>query len=146
MSLAIRPPRGSFAAGWTLVISVSGGAWSSWKKPHCTLIPEWGGQGPETAGRIPASYGHTFRDARVKSFVDTLRKDSALFARAWKGKGPASRRRNQQHSPSADWALSFYTVQFQPVGATDYKLVIPRPAPLVAPRPSPFARTAPPAG
>ncbi len=109
------------------------------EKAARTLIPEWEDRARRLLAEFRADYGHTFRDVRVKSFVDTLRKDSALFARAWNEQGVQHRAGGiRTFNHPQDGALCFIQHSFTLSERPDYKLVILVPAPLVAPvrRPS----------
>lgn len=47
------------------------------------LIPDWQERARRLLAEFRADYGHSFREPRVKSFIDALGRDSQLFAQAW---------------------------------------------------------------
>ncbi|MDH7796209.1 MULTISPECIES: helix-turn-helix transcriptional regulator [unclassified Beijerinckia] len=89
------------------------------------LIPEWEDRARRLLAEFRADYGHTFRDARVKSLVDTLRRDNPLFARAWAEQDVQHRAgglRDFDHPQ--DGALCYAQHTFTPAERPDYKLVV----------------------
>ncbi len=94
-----------------------------------TLIPEWEDRARRLLAEFRADYGHTFRDARIARFVDALRRESPLFARAWDEHGVQQRAgglRTFTHPRRGRLAFEQYT--FTPSERPDYKLVMLVPA------------------
>lgn len=89
------------------------------------LIPEWEDRARRLLAEFRADYGHTFRDARVKHLVDTLRHDSPLFAQAWAEQDVQHRAggvRTFDHPQ--DGAIAYTQHTFTPSERPDYKLVM----------------------
>ncbi|MBV9562153.1 MAG: helix-turn-helix domain-containing protein [Bradyrhizobium sp.] len=96
-----------------------------------SFIPQW----QERAGRLlaefRADFGHTFRDPRVRAFIDALKAESALFTRLWDGQNVQHRMgglRTFDHPRCG--RLRFDQHSFSPTERQDFKLV------LLVPRPS----------
>ncbi|HQT78165.1 MAG: XRE family transcriptional regulator [Rhodospirillales bacterium 20-64-7] len=90
-----------------------------------TLIPEWEDRARRLLAEFRADYGHSFRDARVRGLVDSLRRESRLFAAAWDAQGVQHRAgglRSFRHPD--DGALAFAQHTFSPSERPDYKLVM----------------------
>jgi transcriptional regulator with XRE-family HTH domain len=89
------------------------------------LIPQWEDRARRLLAEFRADYAHTFRDARVRSFVEALRADSPLFARAW-GEQDVQHRiggeRVFQHPQRG--RITFEQHSFAPAERPDYKLVL----------------------
>jgi len=89
------------------------------------LIPDWKDRAQRLLAEFRADYGHTFRDARVKTFVDSLRKDSPLFAKAWDDQSVQHRAGGlRRFSHPRDGELCFIQHSFSPSERPDYKLVM----------------------
>ncbi|HEX7390672.1 MAG TPA: helix-turn-helix transcriptional regulator [Acidiphilium sp.] len=89
------------------------------------LIPEREDRARRLLAEFRADYGHMFRDARVKDFVDSLRRDSRLFAEAWTAQDVQHRAgglRTFRHPE--DGPVSFAQHTFTPAERPDHKLVI----------------------
>jgi transcriptional regulator with XRE-family HTH domain len=89
------------------------------------LIPGWEERARRLLAEFRADYAHTFRDARVRAFVDRLRGDSTLFARAWEQQDVQHRlggARRFQHPQRG--RLDFVQHSFTPAERPDYKLVL----------------------
>lgn len=89
------------------------------------LIPKWEDRARRLLAEFRADYAHTFRDARVREFVETLRADSALFAKAWNEQDVQQRiggERVFQHPQRG--RISFEQHSFAPAERPDYKLVL----------------------
>lgn len=89
------------------------------------LIPDWQERARRLLAEFRADYGHSFRDARVKNFVDTLRQESDFFARAWNEQDVLHRSggiRTFLHPE--DGPLSFRQHTFSASERPDYKLVM----------------------
>jgi len=95
------------------------------EKSARTLIPQWQDRARRLLAEFRQDYGHTFRDARVKALVDTLRKDSPLFAQAWNDQNVQHRAGGLRifHHPKAG-LLRFRQYTFSPSERPDYKLVM----------------------
>ena len=94
------------------------------------LIPEWEDRARRLLAEFRADYAHRFRDARLKTVVDALRQESALFAEAWKEHGVQHRAgglRTFNHPKQG--ALRFEQHTFSPSERPDYKLVMLVPVP-----------------
>ncbi len=89
------------------------------------LIPEWEDRARRLLAEFRADYGHSFRDARVKSFVDELRASSELFSRAWDSQDVLHRAGGKRtfHN-SMGGLLRFEQHTFTPSDRSDYKLVM----------------------
>lgn len=90
-----------------------------------TLIPQWQDRARRLLEEFRADYGHTSRDARVRAFVDTLRKDSPLFAEAWDDQSVRHRAGGERafNHPKAG-LLCYQQHTFSPSERPDYKLVM----------------------
>ncbi|MDT2024339.1 helix-turn-helix transcriptional regulator [Methylocella sp. CPCC 101449] len=89
------------------------------------LIHEWEDRARRLLAEFRADYGHTFRDARVKSLVDSLRQESPLFAQAWAEQDVQHRAgglRTFDHP--LDGPLAYTQHTFTPSERPDYKLVM----------------------
>jgi transcriptional regulator with XRE-family HTH domain len=89
------------------------------------LIPEWQDRARRLLAEFRADYGHTFRDARTKSFVESLRRESPFFAEAWAEQGVQHRAggpRTFNHPKRG--LLRFDQHTFSPSERPDYKLVV----------------------
>jgi len=93
------------------------------------LIPAWEDRARRLLAEFRADYGHSFRDARVRVFVDELRSASPLFAEAWEQQdvqhrsGGVRRFEHPQRGP-----LAFRQHTFHPAERPDYKFVMLVPA------------------
>jgi transcriptional regulator with XRE-family HTH domain len=93
------------------------------------LIPAWRDRARRLLAEFRADFARTFRDAQVKTFVETLRSESAFFAEAWDEQAVQIREGglrlfNHPH----DGPVSFAHHSFAPTERPDYKLVILTPA------------------
>jgi transcriptional regulator with XRE-family HTH domain len=89
------------------------------------LIPAWKDRARRLLAEFRADFARTFRDAQVKTFVETLRSESAFFAEAWDEQAVQTREGglrlfNHPH----DGLMSFTQHTFAPTERPDYKLVI----------------------
>ena len=94
------------------------------------LIPAWKDRARRLLAEFRADFAHTFRDARVKTFVETLRNESPFFAEAWDEQAVQIREgglRTFDHP--RDGLVSFTQHTFAPAERPDYKLVMLTPAP-----------------
>ncbi|QGM98749.1 helix-turn-helix transcriptional regulator [Methylocystis parvus] len=90
-----------------------------------SLIPDWEARALRLLAEFRADYGHMFRDVRVKRFVDALRDESPLFARAWDAQDVLHREgglRAFDHPVSG--RLWFEQHSFTPADAPAYRLVL----------------------
>jgi hypothetical protein len=93
------------------------------------LIPAWKDRARRLLAEFRADFAHTFRDAQVKTFVETLRAESPFFAEAWDEQAVQIREgglRTFNHSRGG--LLSFTQHTFAPAERPDYKLVMLTPA------------------
>ena len=93
------------------------------------LIPAWKDRARRLLAEFRADFAHTFRDAQVKTFVETLRSESPFFAEAWDEQAVQIREgglRTFNHSRGG--LLSFTQHTFAPSERPDYKLVMLTPA------------------
>lgn len=90
-----------------------------------TLIPEWQDRARRLLAEFRADYGYSFRDGRVRDFVDHLRNESPLFAAAWDEQDVQRRaggRRSFNHPD--DGRLTFVQHTFSASDRPDHKLVV----------------------
>ncbi|HEX9169661.1 MAG TPA: helix-turn-helix transcriptional regulator [Roseiarcus sp.] len=93
------------------------------------LIPAWKDRARRLLAEFRADFAHTFRDARVKTFVDALRAESPLFAEAWDEQAVQIREGGLRiFDHPRDGLLSFTQHTFAPSDRPDYKLVMLAPA------------------
>jgi transcriptional regulator with XRE-family HTH domain len=93
------------------------------------LIPAWKDRARRLAAEFRADFAHTFRDARVDSFVATLRSESPLFAEAWDGQCVERREGGlREFNHPHDGPVWFIQHSFAPAERPDYKLVVHTPA------------------
>jgi transcriptional regulator with XRE-family HTH domain len=95
-----------------------------------SLIPEWQERARRLLAEFRADFGHTFRDPRVKGFIDGLKAESELFARLWDEQDVQHRTggvRSFDHPRRGH--LVFDQHSFSPTDRQDFKLVllVPRP-------------------
>ena len=93
------------------------------------LIPEWRERARRLLAEFRADFGHTFRDAEVKAFIDQLKAESPLFERIWEEQDVQRRhggRRTFDHP--RDGRLVFDQHTFSLTERPDYKLVVLTPA------------------
>jgi hypothetical protein len=89
------------------------------------LIPEWQDRARRLLAEFRADYGQSFRDGRVRDFVDQLRGESPLFADAWEEQDVQHRAggpRSFDHPE--DGRLTFIQHTFSPSDQPDHKLVV----------------------
>lgn len=93
------------------------------------LIPEWRERARRLLAEFRADFGHTFRDAEVKAFIDRLRRESPLFARTW-DEHDVQRRHGglRTFDHPRDGRLVFEQHTFSLTERPDYKLVVLTPA------------------
>jgi len=93
------------------------------------LIPKWQERARRLLAEFRADYGHRFSDPRARAMVEALRRDSALFAKAWDAQDVLEREgglRNFTHPQKG--ALRFAQFTYSPSDRPDYKLVMLVPA------------------
>ncbi len=89
------------------------------------LIPGWENRARRLLAEFRADYSHNFRDSRVRTLVETLRRDSPLFTKAWDEQGVRYRSGGVRHfSHPDDGPLRFEQHTFSPSERPDYKLVM----------------------
>ena len=89
------------------------------------LIPKWQDRARRLLAEFRADFGHNFRDVQVKTFIDTLKAQSPLFARTWndqKVQHRASGLRTFNHPKRG--ALSYEQHTFNLSERRDFKLVM----------------------
>ena len=89
------------------------------------LIPAWRERARRLLAEFRADFGHSFRDARITSFVETLRRESPLFAEDWSQQDVQHRAgglRSFDHP--RDGLLHFSQHTFTPSDRPDHKLVM----------------------
>jgi hypothetical protein len=89
------------------------------------LIPAWKDRARRLLAEFRADFAHTFRDAQVKAFVETLRGESPFFAEAWDEQAVQIREGglrlfNHPHNG----LVSFTQHSFAPTERPGHKLVI----------------------
>jgi transcriptional regulator with XRE-family HTH domain len=90
-----------------------------------SLIPQWQERARRLLAEFRADFGHTFRDPRVKAFIDGLKAESSLFARFWDGQDVQYRTggvRTFDHPKRGP--LCFDQHSFSPAERQDFKLVL----------------------
>jgi transcriptional regulator with XRE-family HTH domain len=89
------------------------------------LIPRWEDRARRLLAEFRADYSHNFRDSRVRTLVETLRRDSPLFAKAWDEQGVQYRSGGvRSFSHPDDGPLRFEQHTFSSSERPDYKLVM----------------------
>ena len=89
------------------------------------LIPGWENRTRRLLAEFRADYSHNFRDSRVRTLVETLRRDSPLFTKAWDEQGVRYRSGGVRHfSHPDDGPLRFEQHTFSPSERPDHKLVM----------------------
>ena len=93
------------------------------------LIPDWQDRARRLLAEFRSDFGHTFRDAGVKAFIDALKAESPLFARMWEDQDVERRLGGLRtfHHPR-DGRLAFEQHTFSLSERPDYKLVLLTPA------------------
>ena len=94
-----------------------------------TLIPRWEDRARHILAEFRADYARNFRDGRVRSFVETLRRESPLFDAAWNAhdvRGREGGLRVFNHADEGRRAFAQHT--FIASERPDYKLVLLVPA------------------
>jgi transcriptional regulator with XRE-family HTH domain len=93
------------------------------------LIPDWRERARRLLAEFRADFGHTFRDAQVKAFIDRLKAESPLFARTWEEQDVQRRHGGlRTFAHPRDGRLSFEQHTFSLAERPDYKLVVLTPA------------------
>jgi transcriptional regulator with XRE-family HTH domain len=93
------------------------------------LIPMWKDRARRLLAEFRADFAGTFRDAEVKTFVETLRGESAFFAQAWDEQAVQIREGGLRlFNHPDDGLVSFTQHTFAPTERPDLKLVILTPA------------------
>ncbi|MFO1075740.1 MAG: transcriptional regulator, partial [Geminicoccaceae bacterium] len=93
-----------------------------------SLIPDWEHRARRLLAEFRADYGHSFRDAEVRTLVAALRRDSPFFAQAWDGQDVQHREGGlRAFTHPEQGALLFEQHSFVPSEAPAYKLVLLRP-------------------
>jgi transcriptional regulator with XRE-family HTH domain len=93
------------------------------------LIPAWKDRARRLLAEFRADFARTFRDAEVKTFIETLRGESAFFAEAWDEQAVQIREGGLRlFNHPRDGLVVFTQHSFAPAGRPDQKLVILTPA------------------
>lgn len=101
---------------------------SSRRRAARSLIPDWEHRARRLLAEFRADYGHSFRDAEVRTLVAALRRDSPFFAQAWDGQDVQHREGGlRAFTHPEQGALLFEQHSFVPSEAPAYKLVLLRP-------------------
>jgi hypothetical protein len=93
-----------------------------------SLIPQWQERARRLLAEFRADFGHTFRDPRVKAFIDELKAESTLFAGFWDRQDVQYRTggvRTFDHPRRG--RLCFDQHSFSPTERQDFKLVLLKP-------------------
>ena len=97
--------------------------------PARALIPAWKDRARRLLAEFRADFARTFRDAEVKTFIETLRGESAFFAQSWDEQAVQIREGGLRlFNHPEDGLVSFAQHSFAPAERPDYKLVILTPA------------------
>ena len=89
------------------------------------LIPDWRERARRLLAEFRADFGHTFRDAQVKAFIDRLKAESLLFARTWEEQDVQRRHGGlRTFAHPRDGRLLFDQHTFSLAERPDYKLVV----------------------
>jgi transcriptional regulator with XRE-family HTH domain len=93
------------------------------------LIPKWQERARRVLAEFRADYGHRFSDPRARAMVETLRRDSTLFAKAWDEQDVLEREGGlRSFTHPTDGPLRFTQFTYSPSDRPDYKLVMLVPA------------------
>ena len=93
------------------------------------LIPRWEDRARHILAEFRADYARNFRDGRVRSFVDLLRRESPLFDAAWREHDVRHREGGSRVFNHPDEGRRhFIQHTFIPSERPDYKLVLLVPA------------------
>ena len=93
------------------------------------LIPDWRERARRLLAEFRADFGHTSRDAEVKTFLEGLKAESALFARAWEDQDVERRLGGlRTFNHPRDGRVAFAQHTFNAAEQPDYKLVVLTPA------------------
>ena len=89
------------------------------------LIPDWEDRALRLLAEFRADYGHTFRDPGVIALVDSLGRESALFAKGWTAQDVRPRAGGLRvFNQSGGGQLHFAQHTFSPSDSPEYKLVM----------------------
>jgi transcriptional regulator with XRE-family HTH domain len=89
------------------------------------LIPDWQDRARRLLAEFRADFSHTFRDAGVKTFLDSLKAESPLFARTWDDQDVERRLGGlRTFNHPRDGRVSFEQHTFNASERPDYKLVV----------------------
>jgi transcriptional regulator with XRE-family HTH domain len=90
-----------------------------------TLIPDWRDRARRLLAEFRADFGHRSRDAEVKAFIDSVKAESALFARTWDDQDVERRLGGLRiFDHPKDGRVSFEQHTFNAAERPDYKLVL----------------------
>lgn len=93
------------------------------------LIPAWEDRARRLLAEFRADFARTFRDAEVKTFIETLRGESSFFAKSWDEQTVQLREGGLRlFNHPEDGLVSFTQHSFAPAERPDLKLVILTPS------------------
>lgn len=94
------------------------------------LIPQWDERARRLLGEFRADYSRGLNDPRMRALVDSLRRESTVFAQAWTAQAVLEREGGFRHfTHPEDGPLRFQQHTFSPADRPDYKLVVLTPLP-----------------
>jgi transcriptional regulator with XRE-family HTH domain len=93
------------------------------------LIPDWEERATRLLAEFRADYGRAFNDSLTRALVEQLRRDSAVFDRAWQAQAVIDREGGARTFNHPRQGLVTYRQHtFSPAERPDYKLVVLAPA------------------
>ena len=93
------------------------------------LIPRWENRARHILAEFRADYARNFRDGRVRSFIDLLRRESPLFEAAWNEHDVRHREGGLRiFNHPEEGRRHFIQHTFIPAERPNYKLVLMVPA------------------
>ena len=91
------------------------------------LIPEWEERARRVLAEFRADFGGRFDDPRTRFLVETLCRESPLFAEAWRDQDVLDREGGLRVFAHPAGLLRFQQFTYRPSDRLDYKLVVLRP-------------------
>ena len=89
------------------------------------LIPDWESRASRLLAEFRADYGRSLDDPRVRTLVEQLRRENALFDKAWDGQAVVAREGGLRAFNHPKEGLVVYRQHtFSPAERPDYKLVV----------------------
>lgn len=93
------------------------------------ILPDWRGRARRLLAEFRADYGRSFRDPRLRLFVDELRGESPEFRDAWDEQDVLAREGGLREFRSASGELQRFTqYTYSPADCPGHKLVVLRPS------------------